>query len=556
MKKVIYLLVIMGLAITGCNPLEDINNEIDAQGNAVLGIDEITLTSDDYAALVDQDDDEDPDYYETNEAFADLDDARATLPAFLSDRYPFYGEGSSVTVHFNLYDGNPEDVSAFVNAEVYNLGPDDYVTALSNAFLPSEDVDGELDNILDNQFPTPTEGQVVRLGYNVFTAEPVAGFANIFEAVFPDDFDDFEVISVSGPEALGWTVGSSNIQGSGFTTMANDVEEWVVSPEIDLTDASNLLFQITQEIDFLGDPSLIDILISSDYTTGGDVMAATWTPFAFDKTLFADMTPSEDYDFSAYDGQAIHVGLKYSSTTSDSPRWRVQSFAFKTPGLSGDRDAKSAYYKYSEGSWSSVNDVYYLSTADYDSMGENSGQPGQFNNFSSTVLPSNYIPQFLSMEYPFAQQDDEIFIIYRYFGGSSVGTVTKGNLYTFNNGTWMQNTSSLQFGYENGVWVPDNTIRYTFTGSDYTTVGAALINEPGFEAAAGNLNSFGNFNRTGGSTNWSDPMMVTAVGIILDNIDPSAAEGQKYIVTVNVYVGSNSTLDVRVVKRDGEWVAN
>ncbi|MBR9913251.1 MAG: hypothetical protein GYB32_00255 [Algicola sp.] len=317
-----------------------------------------------------------------------------------------------------------------------------------------------------------------------------------------------------------------------------------------------LLFQITQEIDFLGDASLIDIEISSDYTTGGDVMAATWTAFSFDKTAYGDMTPSPDFDFSAFEGQTIHIGLKYSSTDSDSPRWRVESMALKVPGISGETEAKSAYYQYVEGVWESVEGVYYLTSADYDSMGEDSNQPGAFNNFSSSVLPENYIPQFLAINYPFAQEGDELFILYRYYGGSSVGTVTKGNLYTFNNGSWSPVISSLQFGLENGIWVPDNTIRYTMVGSDYTLVAAALIDTEGFEAAAGNLDNFGNFNRTGSSSSWSDDMMITAMGIVLDNLNPAAAEGQKYIVTADVYNGSGTTEDFNLIKEGGEWIAN
>ena len=169
------------------------------------------------------------------------------------------------------------------------------------------------------------------------------------------------------------------------------------------------------------------------------------------------------------------------------------------------------------------------------------------------------MPTFLNLKYPFAQEDDEIFVIYDYFSSSS-GAQIRGNLYTVIDGEWVGAEStietSLQFGFENGTWVPDNTIRYTFTGADYAAVGAALINEPGFELAAANLQNFGNFNRTGGSTNWSDSMMITAESIVLNNINPGAEEGQKYIVTVNTYIGSNSTLNIRVIKEGGEWVPN
>ncbi len=568
MKRIVYLLALIGLVFTGCNPIEDINNDIDSQGNSVIGFDAFTLTSDDYADLVDQGDDEEPDFYETFEAFADLDDAKLILPPFLANKYPFWGDGSSVTVSFNLIDGNPEDVSAFTNADVYNLGSSDYPTSNSNAFLMGEDVESTLETVLDNQFISPTEGQVVRLGYNQFTQEPEVGLASVYEAAFPANFGDFELVEVfddgleGAADNLGWRDQSSFAEGSGFSGGANQTEEWLISPEVDLTSDTGLSFQITQEIDFLGDETLFDVLVSTNYTTGTDPMSATWTAVSFDKTIFGNMTTSEDLDFTAFDGETVHVALKYSSTDSDSPRWRVQDFAIRTTGFSGDTETLSAYYKYSDGSWDDVDGVYYLSTADYDSMGTGSGQPGQFNNFSGSVLPENYLPQFLSINYPFAQEGDELFVIYRFFGGSGVGTVTKGNLYTFQSGVWSPTISSLQFGLENGIWVPDNTIRYTLNGGDYGLVASSLLTEEGYEAAAANLDNFGNFNRTGddageepsGSTNWNDLMVIRALNIVLDNIDPSAEEGQKYLVTIATWAPGNSTEEFAMIKNSGEWV--
>ena len=240
MKRIVYVLAFLGAIFTGCDPVEDINNDLANQGNPVVGNEEFTLSSDDYAALVDQGDDEEPDYYETFEAFSDLDDAKVILPPFLADRYPFWGDGSSVTVSFNLNDGNPEDVSAFTNADVYFLGSNDYPSSNSNAFLLEEDVESTLEDILADQFDTPTEGQVVRLGYNRFTEQPEVGLASVYEAAFPTNFGDFDLIEVfdDGLEGvddnLGWRDGSTNAEGSGFSGGANETEEWLISPQIDL----------------------------------------------------------------------------------------------------------------------------------------------------------------------------------------------------------------------------------------------------------------------------------------------------------------------------------
>jgi len=189
------------------------------------------------------------------------------------------------------------------------------------------------------------------------------------------------------------------------------------------------------------------------------------------------------------------------------------------------------------------------------SMGEESGQPGRFDNFSNSVAPENYLPTFLGIQFPFAQEEDEIYVIYRFFAGS---TTTEGNLYTYTNGEWVGDTdiiaTTLQFGFDNGLWVPDNTIRYTLSPADYPLVATALLTEPGFEAAAENLDSFGNFNRTGGSTNWSNDMILTAINIVLDNLDASAEEAQKYIITLATWAPGNSTEEFAVIKEGGVWV--
>ena len=555
MKRIIYLLFVIGaVAFTGCNPLEDINNEIDAKQKSIVGEDEFTMSSDDYAAIVEQDDDEDPDYYETFESFSSVDDAKTMLPAFLSDKYPLWGQGSSVLVHYNLYDGNPEEVSAYTNAEVYELVEEDYPTAASNAFYPDEDPSLELDGILLNQIATPEVGDVVRVEYKQFTEEPTVGLAPVVEYNFADSLESWTVVDVIGSGAgTGWTQQLEYVQGNGYVSGTGQVanEDWLISPEIDLTNETDLRFQISQAINYAGDLSLLKILVSTDFT--GDQAAATWNEITLATAPAGnsnDMILSEDYDFSAYDGEIINIAFKYESTDSDAARWRVESLAIKTIGISGETETKNAFYTYTEsGEWDVVEDVMYLSAADYDLMGEASGQPGQYNNFSSSVLPQNYLPSFLDIKYPFAQEEDSMFIVYKYYGGSAVGTVTKGNLYTFTNGVWSPSIASLQFGFDNGVWVPDNTIKYTLTNADYEYIGAELETVEGYADLVGTLVDYHDYDY-----NWSNDQILFSLGVLADHIDPNAEEGQKYLFSYLVYDNGLNELSMHIVKTDGEWI--
>lgn len=121
---------------------------------------------------------------------------------------------------------------------------------------------------------------------------------------------------------------------------------------------------------------------------------------------------------------------------------------------------------------------------------------------------------------------------------------------------WSTISTSLQFGHDGTQWVPDNTIRYTLVDADYSNVASTLLTTPGFEDAAGNLDNYGNFNRTGSGTSWSDEMMITAMGVVLDSIDPSAEDGQKYITTYNIYDGSSGTEERSLIKEAGAWIEN
>ena len=551
MKKIIYLLTLSAFVFTACAPNEDINAEIDAQDNPIVGDATYTFTDEDYEAL------------ELGfGSFSSVDDAKTMIAPYLQTIAPFqyWGNGSSVTVNYELYVGSADGVSDYTYADSYEFSNADYAATGSNAFgfYPNVDPNDEIPAVLDAQIMDATEGQILLVEYDQYIDTPDVGLTNLYQASFPANFDDFELIDASG-SLDAWTTGSSNVQGSGFSSGAQANEEWLISPEVDLSDGSDLLFQITQEIDFLGDESLIDILIATDYIEGGDVASATWTALSFDKTIYGSMTTSEDFDFSAYDGETIHIALKYSSTDSDSPRWRVQDFAVKAIGISGDAVSYGTYYMYSGGAWELAENVYYLSSADFDSMGEGSGEPGRFDNFSSSVSPNSYLPAFLAINFPYGQEEEELIVTYAYYSSSS-GAQVRGNLYTFTDGAWTAHQStistSLQFGHDGTQWVPDNTIRYTLVDSDYDVVASTLLTTAGFEDAAGNLDNYGNFNRTGGGSSWSDEMMFTAMGVMLDNLDPSAADGQKYITTYNIYDGSSGTEDRSLIKEAGVWIQN
>jgi hypothetical protein len=98
---------------------------------------------------------------------------------------------------------------------------------------------------------------------------------------------------------------------------------------------------------------------------------------------------------------------------------------------------------------------------------------------------------------------------------------------------------TIKFGHDGATWVPDNTIKYTLTGADYTLVGNG---------------NYGNFDVRAGKAEEAESVRLDKVNTVLLNNFPSDVEGQKYIVTYNIYNGANGVQSLSVIKEGGAYV--
>ncbi|TXG36919.1 hypothetical protein [Seonamhaeicola maritimus] len=228
-------------------------------------------------------------------------------------------------------------------------------------------------------------------------------------------------------------------------------------------------------------------------------------------------------------------------------------------------DFVSLRYRYYSGGESTLTDGFYYSDGDwnkikgftedeYNAMGES------FPNFSGHDEADTKIPIALLDVYKYEPKEagDVVMAMYELYKG---GGVTKS--YTSNfvfNGTSFEKynneaVETLQFGHDGTVWVPDNTIKYTLEPADYALIVSSLSSK--YPAATGSMDNYGNFERRpGNAAEWTKPMIAEAAGVVIDNKDPSAENGQKYVVTYDIYNGSSGTEDTAVIKTDGVWVLN
>ncbi|MFD1161602.1 hypothetical protein [Hwangdonia seohaensis] len=188
----------------------------------------------------------------------------------------------------------------------------------------------------------------------------------------------------------------------------------------------------------------------------------------------------------------------------------------------------------------------------YNAMGEG------FPNFSSEDEANQKIPIALLDVYKFNPKSagDIVLSMYElYVGGGVTESYTAAYIFdgvafsAYNNVA----EETVQFGHDGTTWVPDNTIKYTFTGDDVAFISNALIGT--YPGPADNVGFFGSFDRRDSSSNyWSDAMLLEAFNLLLDNKHPSAEEGQKYVLTFIIYNGSTTNETKSVIKTGGVWV--
>lgn len=487
MKKLYKVLLILIVALSSCNPMNDIYTQLDKEVQPPKATFNYTLADGDYsaissAALKDAITTNDTLMAKSIASTNSLPEGYAEkyVPAVIQALHPSLGKGSSADVTYNYNNGYKTDIVGS-----YTLSAADYesfggAVAVYKYFSPSNAPEDYLPDFLSAKFSTAADGTYEFVTYEYSTTDPQVGEVTVFGDDFSNGLDNFDTVSVVGDQK--WYGSSYNsdyfAKISGYSGGAQDNEDWLISPAINLSGYTDAKIEVSQAAKYLNDQwDQIQVLISTDYS--GDVTTATWTPVTIDTLPSgSDYTfvSSGKVDISAYDGMTIHVAFKYLSTTTNAATWEINYLKIygTVPGKvsvdNGGPVATTALYKLSGTTWGEVStsDYYMLTADDYNAM----GSPGKYDNFSSSDNPDDYLPQFLTMKYPYAQEGDQEFIIYKYY--SSGSTKTQGDLYTFSGGVWVKYSAvvqkSAQFVSVGDYWIFDPTVRHTMVSADYQMI--------------------------------------------------------------------------------------
>lgn len=117
-------------------------------------------------------------------------------------------------------------------------------------------------------------------------------------------------------------------------------------------------------------------------------------------------------------------------------------------------EKKYAMYQYKGGNWAPAAKTIVVNPSDYVEMGLSN------NNFSSTIKPANYLPQFLGKNFPYAHEGDTEAVVYNYYDGQN--TVLGAQEYNYTSGAWVLNNNVTQvtdqFVFNGSVWNFDPSI--------------------------------------------------------------------------------------------------
>jgi|GEM_PF-2479557 len=172
-----------------------------------------------------------------------------------------------------------------------------------------------------------------------------------------------------------------------------------------------------------------------------------------------------------------------------------------------------------------ADESYTLTSDDYDGMGTEYGKPGYYNNFSSSVPPEDYLPDFLANKYSGITDGYIVAVTYKYYNS---GTTNKTDYYKYSNSSWSK-VELRSWTSSSSVTLSDDVTDYSLTDEDYNAMGIS------------------NFNAAAPAENY--------IPTFLSSNYLYAQEGDKIAVLYKYKGDEILTQAIEYVYTDGEWIA-
>ena len=161
------------------------------------------------------------------------------------------------------------------------------------------------------------------------TPPPTPG-TTIFSETFASGQGEFSIQDVMLPQELTYVwqhdANYSCMKASAYVNQAYAAESWLISPVIDLSNASAATLKFDQAVNHASPDGALSVMISTDYA--GEVLQCTWTELSLSQWpagsnwTFVNSTA----DLSQFTGQRVTIAFKYTSNTNASSTWEVKNF--------------------------------------------------------------------------------------------------------------------------------------------------------------------------------------------------------------------------------------
>ena len=237
-----------------------------------------------------------------------LDRPERMLPKLLKNKFPFASFGTTYLVVYRKADGSLE-------AGRYTYNGTDW-----NVIKESKQKISSFTNVASNWEVAPA----------VYLLE---SFANSSQG----DFTLQNVLLTGGLSYVWIPTASYGMKASAFVNQNNPSEAWLISPIVDLTEAEKPVLSFDQASKFGDLLNECFVMVSVDYED--DVTNCDWVHIPYNqdadgKYIIPDgsnwtFMATGDLDLSAFAGQRVTIGFKYTSTATSATTWEVKNLVVK-----------------------------------------------------------------------------------------------------------------------------------------------------------------------------------------------------------------------------------
>lgn len=554
MKKTIYYLMAMIFILSSCDPMAEIYDEMEEMDTGFATEFTYDLGPDDYAAIADLTSNGDAaNFIEDNEAFSDEFPASVYVPAYLEDLYPALGENSVGKLSYNFFTGYPAYLDDYAAPEKYYVSDDDYNSMGGDnqtfkTFIGDDNPEAHVPGFLADAYPDAAADDIMLALYKYAEEIKDPSVIHAFESA------DYQLIvdhvdADINPDYVGSYGDSEYYYGAG--AYFGNFEARVSERILDIVGTDTTWVAGFDGLTNTEREALIDVRIQEAIVYWLEQTYPDAVPEISGQTVYYNI------QYDTYDGAGHTYYVVYECTASGSPAtFELVDGPSENELIYSNtiKEDRGGYYQFDGSVWESMDNIYYLSSADYDEM----GSPGRYDNFSSSDRPENYIPSMLENMYPYAQDGDKTAVAYKYYSYGS--TTVRAMEYVYDNGWTAYDAfvpKEAQFIHNGTTWVFDPTVMLTMSSSDYLIIvnyvddnvqGSYVDSYGTAEFYTGASSYYGNFDTRSGSYEADDfgsweEALEWAIGVALlptkypDAVTEVSGIPVYYVVTFDTYSG-------------------